>query len=348
MRAFDERRAETPGRARIGIERRMRRARLRRMDGTRAMTDSHGLMHIPVMRDSVLAGLALRPDGHYLDGTFGRGGHARAVLERLGEDGRLLLMDRDPEAIAHARRGFGGDPRVAIRHANFSEMAGWDQARDLDGVLLDLGVSSPQLDDAARGFSFQSDAPLDMRMDPTTGESAADFLARADERDIADALFRYGEERMSRRIARAIVARRAESPLRTTRELVELVERTLGRRERNKHPATRTFQALRLQVNDELGSLERALPAAVEVLKPGGRLAVISFHSLEDRIVKQFIRGPQPVPVRRGLPQPQVESAPLRAIGRAQTAGDAEVAHNPRARSAVLRIAEKVPSEGAP
>ena len=313
------------------------------------MTSSHGLMHIPVMRDAVLAGLAPQPDGRYLDGTFGRGGHARAILECLGANGRLLLMDRDPEAIAHAGREFASDPRVAIRHANFSEMAEWHEVcAGLDGVLLDLGVSSPQLDDAARGFSFQSDAPLDMRMDPTAGESAADFLARADESEIADVLFRYGEERMSRRIARAIVARRTESPLHTTRELAELVERTLGRRERNKHPATRTFQALRLQVNDELGSLERALPTAVEVLKPGGRLAVISFHSLEDRIVKQFIRGPQPASVRRGLPQPVAASAPLRAIGRAHMAGDDEIARNPRARSAVLRIAGKVAPEGTP
>lgn len=313
------------------------------------MTADRELQHIPVMREAVLAGLALRPGGRYLDGTFGRGGHARAVLGCLGADGRLLLMDRDPEAIAHARREFASDARVAIRHANFSGMGEWDRARaGLDGVLLDLGVSSPQLDDAARGFSFQSDAPLDMRMDPTTGENAAEFLAHADEREIADALFRYGEERMSRRIARAIVAHRAESPLHTTRELAELVERTLGRRERNKHPATRTFQALRLQVNDELGSLERALPAAVEVLKPGGRLAVISFHSLEDRIVKQFIRGTQPVSVRRGLPQPTAEPAPLCAIGRAQTASNEEVARNPRARSAVLRIAEKAAPEGTP
>jgi len=187
-----------------------------------------------------------------------------------------------------------------------------------------------------------------MRMDPTTGESAATFLANADEREIADVLFRYGEERMSRRIARAIVARRAESPLRTTRALAELVEHTLGRRERNKHPATRTFQALRLQVNDELGSLERALPAVVEVLKPGGRLAVISFHSLEDRIVKQFIRGPQPVSVRRGLPAPPPKSAPLRAIGRAQMPDTGEVERNPRARSAVLRIAERAAPGGLP
>jgi 16S rRNA (cytosine1402-N4)-methyltransferase len=316
------------------------------MDGTRAMTGSHGLMHIPVMRDAVLAGLAVKPDGCYLDGTFGRGGHARAILERLGPSGRLLVMDRDPEAIAHAHREFGGDARVSIRHANFSEMGDWHAARTgLDGILLDLGVSSPQLDDASRGFSFQSDAPLDMRMDPTAGESAAEFLARAVESEIAEVLFRYGEERMSRRIARAIVARRAAAPVRSTRELAELVERVLGRRERHKHPATRTFQALRLHVNDELGSLERALPAAASVLEPGGRLAVISFHSLEDRIVKQFIRGPQPRPMRRGLPQPEVAPSPLRAVGRKRLADAVEVARNPRARSAVLRIAEKPATE---
>jgi len=313
------------------------------------MTAGRELQHIPVMREAVLAGLAVRPDGRYLDGTFGRGGHARAMLHGLGVGGRLLLMDRDPQAIAHAQGEFGGDARVAIRHANFSTMAEWDEAcAGLDGVLLDLGVSSPQLDDAARGFSFQSDASLDMRMDPTNGMSAADFLANADEREIADVLFRYGEERMSRRIARAIVAHRIESPIRTTRELAELVERTLGRRERNKHPATRTFQALRLHVNDELGSLERALPAAVEVLNPGGRLAVISFHSLEDRIVKQFVRGPQQAPVRRGLPIPPRESAPLRAVGRAQMPDADEIERNPRARSAVLRIAEKIASEASP
>jgi 16S rRNA (cytosine1402-N4)-methyltransferase len=313
------------------------------------MTAGRDFQHIPVMREAELTGRAVRPEGHYLAGTFGRGGHARAILDGLGADGRLLLMDRDPKAIVHARREFGGDGRVAIRHANFSTMAEWNDARaGMDGVLLDLGVSSPQLDDAARGFTFQSDAPLDMRMDPTNGTSAADFLANADEREIADVLFRYGEERMSRRIARAIVARRAESPISTTRELAELVEHTLGRRERNKHPATRTFQALRLHVNDELGSLERGLPAAVEVLKPGGRLAVISFHSLEDRIVKQFFRGPQPLPVRRGLPAPPLQPAPLRAIGRAHMPAADEIERNPRARSAVLRIAEKIPSETLP
>jgi 16S rRNA (cytosine1402-N4)-methyltransferase len=319
------------------------------MDGTRAMTGSQGLEHIPVMRDAVLAGLALKPAGRYLDGTFGRGGHARAILERLGADGRLLLMDRDPQAIAHARRAFGADPRVAIRHANFCELGEWDEASlGLDGVLLDLGVSSPQLDDAARGFSFQSDAPLDMRMDPTAGESAGDFIAHADEREIADVLFGYGEERMSRRIARAIVTRRAEAPIATTRELAELVERMLGRRERHKHPATRTFQALRLHVNDELVSLQRALPAIVRVLRPGGRLVVISFHSLEDRIVKQFVRGEVVVPVRRGLPRPPVAPPLLLAIGRAQKPDAAEIARNPRARSAVLRVAEKARTGGLP
>ncbi|MGH8146193.1 MAG: 16S rRNA (cytosine(1402)-N(4))-methyltransferase RsmH [Rhodanobacteraceae bacterium] len=307
------------------------------------MTDGRELQHIPVLREAVLAGLAVRPDGQYLDGTFGRGGHARAILARLGDGGHLLLMDRDPEAIAHAAREFGSDPRVVIRHANFAELADWDEARaGLDGVLLDLGVSSPQLDDAARGFSFRSDAPLDMRMDPTAGSSAAEFLARADERDIADVLFQYGEERMSRRIARAIVTRRGETPICTTRELAELVERTLGRRERNKHPATRTFQALRLHVNDELGSLRCALPVVASMLNPGGRLAVISFHSLEDRIVKQFIRGDAArVRIPRGLPLPSTSLPPLRAIGRKQLPDDAETARNPRARSAVLRIAEK-------
>lgn len=306
------------------------------------MTEGPDRTHIPVLRDAVLEGLAVRADGRYLDATFGRGGHARAILARLGPRGRLLLMDRDPAAIAAAARDHGDDPRIAIRHANFADLGAWDEVRaGLDGILLDLGVSSPQLDDAARGFSFQTDAPLDMRMDPTTGTGAAEFLARANEREIADVLFRYGEERMSRRIARAIVARRADAPLRTTRELAELVERALGRRERSKHPATRTFQALRLRVNDELGSLERALPAAAAALFPGGRLAVISFHSLEDRIVKRFIRGDAVATVPRGLPAPAARRPPLRALGPARMPDADELARNPRARSAVLRIAER-------
>jgi len=313
------------------------------MDGMGAMTHD-STTHIPVMRDEAIAGLAVRPDGCYFDGTFGRGGHAREILQRLGQRGRLLLMDRDPQAIAEARRVFVNDPRVAIRHGNFAHATDWDEVqRDLDGALLDLGVSSPQLDDPARGFSFLHDAPLDMRMDTGAGEGAADFLAHADESEIADVLWHYGEERMSRRIARAIVAQRAQSPLRGTRELAELLERTLGRRERNKHPATRTFQALRIHVNGELDALQGGLRALTEALKPGGRLVVISFHSLEDRAVKHFIRGETPSHASRGLPPPQVAEPALRAIGRAQFPGDAEVRVNPRARSAVLRVAEKRP-----
>ena len=311
------------------------------MHGVAAMAERER-RHIPVMLDETVAGLAVRADGRYLDGTFGRGGHAAAILERLGPRGRLLLMDRDPAAIAVARDTLGADPRVAVRHGNFADLADWSEAAaGLDGVLLDLGVSSPQLDEAARGFSFMTDAPLDMRMDPTAGESAAEFLARADAETIADVLWRYGDERMSRRIARAIVARRETAPLARTGELAELLVRTLGRREPGKHPATRTFQALRIHVNGELDALQRGLVAAVSVLRPGGRLAVISFHSLEDRAVKQFIRGPRPERVRRGLPQTAVAAPPLVAVGRKQFPGDAEIAANPRARSAVLRVAEK-------
>ncbi|MDR2012645.1 MAG: 16S rRNA (cytosine(1402)-N(4))-methyltransferase RsmH [Rhodanobacter sp.] len=300
------------------------------------------LEHTPVMVVQVLEGLAVEPEGIYLDGTFGRGGHAREVLKKLGPEGRLLLMDRDPVAIASAQCEFGDDSRVAIRHADFAELAQWPETEvGLNGVLFDLGVSSPQLDDAARGFSFQSEGPLDMRMDPTRGTSAAQWLAAADEQDIADVLWRYGEEKMSRRIARAIVERRGARALTTTRELADLLVRSVGRRERHKHPATRTFQALRIQVNDELNALQRGLEAARMRLKPGGRLAVISFHSLEDRQVKQFIRGERAVSVRRGLPVPPAAPSALVAIGKAQFAEAAEVAANPRARSAVLRIAEK-------
>ncbi len=303
--------------------------------------------HVPVLLAEVLEGLRVRSDGRYLDGTFGRGGHAREVLARLGPAGRLLLMDRDPEAIADARREFEGDARVRIRHANFAEMGEWQEAAaGLDGVLLDLGVSSPQLDDATRGFSFQADGPLDMRMDPTRGVSAAEWLANADEREIADVLWHHGEERMSRRIARAIVERVREQPLSTTRELAELVARTIGHRERHKHPATRTFQALRIHVNDEAGSLQRGLAAARDCLRPGGRLAVISFHSLEDRVVKQFIRGEVARAPRRGLPLPEVAAPALVAVGKACFAGGAELAENPRARSAVLRIAQKTGGDG--
>ncbi|WP_430387779.1 16S rRNA (cytosine(1402)-N(4))-methyltransferase RsmH [Dyella sp. 20L07] len=302
------------------------------------------LRHIPVMLGEAVEGLAVQAGGRYLDGTFGRGGHARAVLSRLGPDGRLLLMDRDPQAIATAQAEFAADPRVSIRHANFSSMAEWDEtAGGLDGILLDLGVSSPQLDEAARGFSFMADAPLDMRMDTTQGESAADFLAHASEREIADVLWAFGDERFSRKIARAIVEDRAETPITRTGELASLIERVVGRREPGKHPATRSFQALRIRVNGELDALAHGLEAALSLLKVGGRLSIISFHSLEDRAVKLFIRdhSGRVQGSRRG---PPVMAAPARlaAVGKAQFPSDAELAVNPRSRSAVLRVAEKL------
>lgn len=302
------------------------------------------LRHIPVMLGEAVEGLAVRAGGRYLDGTFGRGGHAREVLLRLGPDGRLLLMDRDPTAIATAQKEFASDARVSIRHANFSSLAEWDEtAAGLDGILLDLGVSSPQLDEAARGFSFMADAPLDMRMDTTQGESAADFLAHASEREIADVLWTYGEERFSRKIARAIVERRAEQRITRTGDLAALIERVVGRREPGKHPATRSFQALRIRVNGELDSLQQGLEAALDRLNVGGRLSIISFHSLEDRAVKLFIRdhSGRVQGSRRG---PPVAAAPARLapIGKAQFPSDAELAANPRARSAVLRVAEKL------
>lgn len=307
------------------------------------------LRHIPVMLGEAVEGLAVHAGGRYLDGTFGRGGHARAVLSRLGPDGRLLLMDRDPTAIAAAQAEFAADPRVSIRHANFSSLAEWDEtAAGLDGILLDLGVSSPQLDEAARGFSFMADAPLDMRMDTSQGDSAADFLAHADEREIADVLWTFGEERFSRKIARAIVAQRDEAPITRTGELAALIERTIGRREPGKHPATRSFQALRIRVNGELDALQQGLDAALSRLKPGGRLSVISFHSLEDRAVKLFIRdhSGRVQGSRRG---PPITAPPARlaAVGKARFPSDEELAVNPRSRSAVLRVAQKLPEEGA-
>ena len=304
--------------------------------------DTEARSHVPVLLAETLEGLRVVRDGIYLDGTYGRGGHAREVLARLGPQGRLLVMDRDPDAIADAEKELGADPRVAIRHASFAGLADWEEtAGGLDGVLFDLGVSSPQLDEPARGFSFQADGPLDMRMDPTRGTSAADWLAGAGEAEIADVLWQLGEERMSRRIARAMVAARGTAPLTTTRQLADLVAKTIGHRERHKHPATRTFQALRIHVNDELGQLERGLEAAAARLKSHGRLAVISFHSLEDRLVKRFIRGEDAPRVRRGLPRPEAAPSALSAVGKAIFAGEDEIAGNPRARSAVLRVAEK-------
>ncbi|HQX32522.1 MAG TPA: 16S rRNA (cytosine(1402)-N(4))-methyltransferase RsmH [Dokdonella sp.] len=300
--------------------------------------------HVPVMLEEAVEALQVRAEGTYLDGTLGRGGHARQVLARLGEGGRLLLMDRDPVAIEVAQRMFAADPRVRIRQASFAGMAQWQEVKGgLDGVLLDLGVSSPQLDDATRGFSFQAEGPLDMRMDPGSGSSAAEWLAAASESEIADVLWRFGEERLSRRIARAIVERRMQQVLQTTTQLAELVARTIGFRERHKHPATRTFQALRIHLNNELGELEAGLAAATENLKPGGRLVVISFHSLEDRLVKRFMRGQDSQPrSQRNRPPAEAKPAPLEVIGK-RFASDAELDANPRSRSAVMRVAEKRP-----
>ena len=304
--------------------------------------------HLPVMFQQVMDGLRVKAEGTYLDGTFGRGGHARGVLSQLGAGGRLLLMDKDPEAIAAAGREFGGDARVAIRRGSFADLAHWDAvAGGLDGVLFDLGVSSPQLDVAARGFSFGKDGPLDMRMDPDAGESAAQWLARAGEAEIADVLWIHGEERMSRRIARAIVARRAQQPIERTAELAELIASVMPRAASSSdksriYPATRSFQAIRIHVNRELADLEAGLDAALAALRPEGRLAVISFHSLEDRIVKRFItRHAKAPPGNRRMPEAQTFAPTLTNVGDMQKADAAEVAANPRARSAVLRVAEK-------
>jgi 16S rRNA (cytosine1402-N4)-methyltransferase len=302
------------------------------------------VQHLPVMFTQVMDGLRVKADGTYLDGTFGRGGHARGVLERLGPGGRLLLMDKDPEAIAVAEREFGGDARVAIRRGSFADLASWDAtAGGLDGVLLDLGVSSPQLDVAERGFSFGRDGPLDMRMDPDSGESAAQWLASASEKEIADVLWTWGEERLSRRIAKAIVARREEQPLTRTAQLADLIASVIPRGDSKIHPATRSFQAIRIFVNRELLDLETGLDAAYSHLKPSGRLAVISFHSLEDRIVKRFIATHAKAPPgNRRMPVPQAFVPTLLAVGDAQKADSTELAVNPRARSAVLRVAEKL------
>jgi 16S rRNA (cytosine1402-N4)-methyltransferase len=294
-----------------------------------------------------MEGLSVREDGTYLDGTFGRGGHARGVLQALGSGGRLLLMDKDPDAVAVAEREFGADPRVSIRRGSFADLARWDAvAAGLDGVLFDLGVSSPQLDVAERGFSFGKDGPLDMRMDPDSGESAAEWLARATAEEIADVLWTYGEERMSRRIARTIVERRAQAPILRTGELAALIASVMPRPKAGRHeihPATRSFQAIRIHVNRELADLEAGLEAAHAALRPGGRLAVISFHSLEDRITKRFIAARAKPPAgNRRLPEAAPFVPSLRELGGAIRADADEVAGNPRARSAVLRVAEKL------
>jgi 16S rRNA (cytosine1402-N4)-methyltransferase len=292
--------------------------------------------------------LKVRGDGIYVDCTFGRGGHSRLILKRLGRAGRLLALDRDPQAVAAG--GEVDDRRFRILHGRFGRLAalaGEAGITAADGILLDLGMSSPQLDDPVRGFSFRFDAPLDMRMDPGAGITAAEWLARAPEREIREVIRTYGEERFAKPIAAAIVAARARGPVGTTRQLAALVAKAVPAREPSQDPATRTFQALRIHLNQELEELSLALPQCMELLAPGGRLVVISFHSLEDRIVKRFMREharadrlPPRLPLRaRELPQP-----PLKLIGRAVRPTSTEIAANPRARSAVMRIAEKLPA----
>lgn len=295
--------------------------------------------HVSVLLDEVVAWLQPRAGGLYVDGTLGNGGHAAAILDAAAPDGRLLGLDADPIAVEVASRRlerFGA--RVIVVNASFRQMGHVLSAHNLgpvDGILLDLGLSSRQLDTSGRGFSFRHDEPLDMRFDPTHGDSAADLLNRADESEIADILYQFGEEHRSRRVARAIVHRRQQAPITTTADLVQAVEAALGPKRGRTHPATKTFQALRIAVNDELGALDETLPLATSLLKPGGRLAVIAFHSLEDRRVKQFLRA-------GGTPE-----APLKELTRKPvvTSPD-EAARNPRARSARLRVAERIEAGG--
>ncbi len=305
--------------------------------------------HAPVMHDEAIAALEIKADGRYVDGTYGRGGHARSILAALGEQGRLIVMDRDPEAIADARRNFGADSRVTIIHDDYAnmqaQMAELELLEQIDGILLDLGVSSPQLDDARRGFSFQHNGPLDMRMNPQQGESAAQWLAQADEVEIARVLWVYGEERQSRRIARKIVEVRQSRAIDDTASLAGLICEVLPRSKNHRHPATRSFQAIRIHINQELAQVERLLETVFDILKIGGRLLVISFHSLEDRLVKRFFKSQStPRKIPRGLPlrDSEIESGiRLKVTLKAIKAGAAELASNPRARSAVLRVAER-------
>jgi 16S rRNA (cytosine1402-N4)-methyltransferase len=307
--------------------------------------------HEPVLVEEAVdaLGIAAQPNPArlYVDATYGRGGHTARILQLLGPEDRLLAIDRDPQAVAAAHARFDADPRLVVVRAAFGALSSLVAAhvdqRHCAGILFDLGVSSPQLDEAARGFSFQHDGPLDMRMDPAGGESAADWLARAPVDEIRDVIFRLGEDRHGARIAHAIGAAREEEPITRTAQLASIVARAVRGRDGGKHPATRTFQAIRMHVNDELGELQRGLDGALAALSPGGRLAVISFHSLEDRLVKQFMRHQaQPDPAWARLPISPDFSPALRLVGKKQRAGESEVRRNPRSRSAILRVAERL------
>lgn len=306
--------------------------------------------HLPVMFAEALEQLAIKKDGIYIDCTFGRGGHSQGILSRLGDAGKLMAIDRDADAInSEYAKALLADERLTLKQCCFSKLERIAEDEGLmgrvDGILLDLGVSSPQLDAPERGFSFLRDGPLDMRMDGNAGMSAAEWLAHVDEKHLVKVLFDYGEERFARRIARAIIDRRAKLPITTTRQLAELIEDTVPLREKHKHPATRTFQAIRIEINRELGELADALPQAIRVLKPGGRLVVISFHSLEDRIVKRFIRsesGAKYDPGKLPVKEADIAKGVLKKIGKALKATASETDQNPRARSAVMRVAERV------
>lgn len=307
------------------------------------------MIHRPVLLEEALEGLAIRPNGIYIDGTFGRGGHSRAILEHLSDQGKVFAMDKDPEAIKSGKVQFGDDSRFQIVQESFANLGSYARQHNLlgrvDGILLDLGLSSPQLDDPKRGFSFLHEGPLDMRMNPEADEDAATWLMHVSEAELAKVLTNYGEERFARRIAKAIIAEREQGPISTTRQLANIIAKAVPSREKHKHPATRSFQAIRIVINRELEELQACLEQCLEVLTIGGRLAVISFHSLEDRIVKQFIRKlvkgdnelPSKLPVKQSAFTPK-----LKAIGKAIKPSIEEIKRNVRARSAVLRIAEKV------
>ena len=300
--------------------------------------------HITVLLNEAVEALLTDPDGIYVDGTFGRGGHSRLVLEGLSEKGRLMGIDKDPRAIAVANELASKDERFSIFHGSFASLDEALNGQQVDGVLLDLGVSSPQLDNPERGFSFMQDGPLDMRMNTTEGESAADWINRAEEKEISQVIWEYGEDRFSRKIAKAIIREREEEPITTTKRLANIIAGASFSREKHKHPATRAFQAIRIHINRELKDLEDCLDKALEVLKPGGRLVVISFHSLEDRIAKRFIRKQvkgDDLPRWMPVTEDQLNKR-MKAIGKAIKPSKAEIDANPRSRSAVMRIAEKL------
>ncbi|WP_446808874.1 16S rRNA (cytosine(1402)-N(4))-methyltransferase RsmH [Methylomonas sp. 2BW1-5-20] len=305
--------------------------------------------HQTVLYEEALEQLNIKPDGIYLDCTFGRGGHSSGILKLLNSSGRLLSLDRDMDAIAsdEAKR-LTEDSRFSLHHASFAKLSAVIEQHGyigkVDGILMDLGVSSPQLDNAERGFSFLRDGPLDMRMDSNHGLSAAEYLARVDEKELIRVLFEYGEERFARRIANAVISQREQQPLQTTLQLAKLIENSVPFRDKHKHPATRSFQAIRIEINQELEQIKTGLKQAADVLAPGGRLVVIAFHSLEDRIVKRFIRdqaGPKTNPGKLPVKERDIEQGQFRKIGKSIRAQQQELQQNPRARSAVLRVAEK-------